>query len=435
VLLRCRRCTSWLGRGQVGLIVLILLTVSTYATGQQVDAAAPQEEVRKSRKGNCHDSTSRDYARLRSYESFKTMKDCVASGGRSIAKASHGPNAADDGTKSREAEPTFIRRARDTFIRWIREWWSVWMAPGIGFVVLAVFLWPGLRRRHARYKTRRAHRLFEARARKHWQGYKRNGRSWRAKMGMRSPIKSKPLRNPGQSLDEEIERTIHDDALEYLLIPGVFVFLAAFEWYATAMSLPRQPVLYTIAALVLIAFGGYRVLLLRRRVRDLKLGRDGERVVGQFLEGLRVNGARVFHDIPGDEFNLDHVVICDRGVFVVETKTRMKARSMARVTQDGDSIRVDGYKPDRDPVVQIRAACAWLKRELEASTGKRIVIRGVIVFPGWFVETRRRPERNDFWVLEPKALPAYIENEPERLSPDDVALLAYHLSRYVRTSY
>ena len=35
-------------------------------------------------------------------------------------------------------------------------------------------------------------------------------------------------------------------------------------------------------------------------------------------------------------------------------------------------------------------------------------------------------------MLEPKALPAFIENAPAAISPDDVALAAYHLPRYIR---
>jgi hypothetical protein len=37
------------------------------------------------------------------------------------------------------------------------------------------------------------------------------------------------------------------------------------------------------------------------------------------------------------------------------------------------------------------------------------------------------------WVLEPKALPAFIEQERAQSAPADVSLAAYHLSRYVRT--
>ncbi|MGH8219812.1 MAG: hypothetical protein ACREUT_14805 [Steroidobacteraceae bacterium] len=37
-------------------------------------------------------------------------------------------------------------------------------------------------------------------------------------------------------------------------------------------------------------------------------------------------------------------------------------------------------------------------------------------------------------MLEPKALPGFIENEPETLAAGDVAMAAFHLSRYGRTA-
>jgi TIR domain len=58
-------------------------------------------------------------------------------------------------------------------------------------------------------------------------------------------------------------------------------------------------------------------------------------------------------------------------------------------------------------------------------------VRGVVVFPGWFVE--QRSERGPVWVLGPKMLPGFIEQEPVSVSPADVALAAFHLSRYVRS--
>ena len=71
---------------------------------------------------------------------------------------------------------------------------------------------------------------------------------------------------------------------------------------------------------------------------------------------------------------------------------------------------------------------------LTESTGKNFPIRGAIVFPGWFVD----PMTTDWKralprVLEPKALPEFIRNEPDRLREDDVKLAAYHLARHIRT--
>lgn len=50
----------------------------------------------------------------------------------------------------------------------------------------------------------------------------------------------------------------------------------------------------------------------RRQVNDntyISKGPNGERAVGQYLELLREQGVKVFHDIPSDNFNLDHVLV------------------------------------------------------------------------------------------------------------------------------
>jgi hypothetical protein len=41
----------------------------------------------------------------------------------------------------------------------------------------------------------------------------------------------------------------------------------------------------------------------------LMQGREGEKAVGQYLERLRARGYQVLHDIPGENFNIDHVLI------------------------------------------------------------------------------------------------------------------------------
>jgi hypothetical protein len=164
------------------------------------------------------------------------------------------------------------------------------------------------------------------------------------------------------------------------------------------------------------------------------LGRDGERVVGQFLDGLRVNGARIFHDIPAGGFNLDHVVISDRGIYVIETKTLSKPYPDAKVTFADDKILVAGRPMQRDAIKQVRGEIAWLRRMLEESTSKRFAVRGVVVFPGWWIDPAPESIKAQAWVLEPKALPGWIEKEPVSIAATDVSLAAFHLSRYIRTA-
>jgi hypothetical protein len=197
---------------------------------------------------------------------------------------------------------------------------------------------------------------------------------------------------------------------------------------------PPAPWLYSILCFIGIGYAGVKFWRNWPRLRALKQGRDGEKAVGQFLERLRAQGYQVFHDIIGEGFNVDHVLIGPAGVFSIETKTRGKPRrGDAKISFDGERLLVAGFEPDRDPIVQAKAQAAWLRQLLAESTGRQFVVRAVILFPGWFVDQSSKSLR-DLWVLEPKALPAFLEREPPVLSAEDVKLATFHLSRFIRAS-
>jgi hypothetical protein len=231
-------------------------------------------------------------------------------------------------------------------------------------------------------------------------------------------------------LDREIDKAAEDYVGDYGLAAIVFCLMAILEWVGYLTQAPRRPVLLTIVAVIAVTVAGWRGKVTIGRLRRLKLGRDGERVVGQFLERLRDGGGQVFHDIPGDGFNLDHVVVSTHGIYAIETKTLSKPWPRAIVTVEGDSLRVAGHAMDRNPIEQVSAAARWLERLLLESTGRPFAVRGVVVFPGWFVE--QKSTRGPVWVLEPKALPEFIAQEPESVTSSDVALASFHLSRYIR---
>jgi hypothetical protein len=185
---------------------------------------------------------------------------------------------------------------------------------------------------------------------------------------------------------------------------------------------------------VAIAWAGYRVATTLPRIRALKLAVEGERAVGQYLDRLRSEGYEVFHDVQGGNFNVDHVVVGPPGAFTVETKTWSKpSKGDARIRLDGQVLTAAGREPDRDPLIQARAQASWLAELLKESTGRTIAVRPVILFPGWFVEPMEGSSR-DVWVLNPKALPEFLRHEPERLGREDVKLVAFHLSRFIRQS-
>jgi len=247
----------------------------------------------------------------------------------------------------------------------------------------------------------------------------------------RPPLKSPPLRVPGQSLEAAIHRIVNTVTALWILFPLLLWAIAAMEWWARANNIGRNPWLFIAAAVIATAIGGRRIYRARVRIKALKLGLAGERAVGQFLEGLRVGGARILHDIQGDDFNIDHVVISSRGIYCIETKTMTKRGPDSVVQYDGQRVLVDGRAPDRNPIKQVMAAAKWLSAQIEESTGKSFPVRPVVVYPGWFIESSPEGRYAPVWVLEPKALAKWIENETARISDSDVSLISYHLARIV----
>ena len=245
----------------------------------------------------------------------------------------------------------------------------------------------------------------------------------------RPPLKAPPLRVPGQSLEGAIHRVVDNVTILWILLPLQLWIVAAYDWWAKTKDIGRQPWVFIVAALILTVIGAKRIYCARVRVNALKLGLAGERAVGQFLEGLRVGGARILHDIQGDGFNVDHVVVSSRGIYCIETKTISKYRPDAVVLYDGQKVFVEGRSPDRDPIKQVTAAAKWLSAQIADSTGKRFWVRPVVVYPGWFIETPPDARSAPVWVLEPKALAKWIENESASIADSDVSLVAYHLSR------
>lgn len=252
---------------------------------------------------------------------------------------------------------------------------------------------------------------------------------------MKSPLKNKPLHNPGQSSDEYIRDYLDDKIWPPMLYTGCLIVLTIVEWHLWFTKSIPNPFLITVVAILASIYTAIKFVTGKRKLKALRLGRDGEIAVGQYLELLREKGAKVFHDIPGDGFNLDHVVIDKSGIYVIETKTFSKPeKGEVNIIYDGEKILVNGKELDRNPVIQVKAACNWLKEELKKSTGKNCEPRPVIIFPGWFVQMTAEAKNSDVWVLNPKVLPTFIANSKTKIKEDEISLFSYHLSRYVRTA-
>ena len=254
----------------------------------------------------------------------------------------------------------------------------------------------------------------------------------KTKVEKRSPLKDKPLRYAGQSIDEAIEDLAIDSVARFLYAAFLLILVAG-DWVRYLYPQPpANPWPVSVLVLSLVVWTFFKIARALKEARRLKMARDGEKLVGEGLQELIRQGATVLHDIQGEKFNIDHVVVSQQGIFLIETKTYSKPiKKEAVITHDKSNIYVDGFPIERNPINQVNALSKWLQELLQKSTGKSFYIKPVILFPGWYTERVKGGE--EIWILNPKALPTFLINEPIRLKESDVHLVAFHLSRYIRT--
>jgi hypothetical protein len=191
-----------------------------------------------------------------------------------------------------------------------------------------------------------------------------------------------------------------------------------------------------VAATVLVTFWKWRKLkILIRRLWDYRLGFTGERVVGEELNQLLASGFRVFHDVPFDGFNIDHVLVGTPGVYAVETKTRRKPADVqgpekARVTFDGETLTYPKGYVDRRALEQARRNTRTLEEWLTKACGERLVANAILTLPGWWVERRAVGDVN---VLNPDEIKRSFPQRPRQtLSAPQIERISYQLTERCR---
>lgn len=185
--------------------------------------------------------------------------------------------------------------------------------------------------------------------------------------------------------------------------------------------------LLVVAFLLLITRQGLALNRLFRQLRDYRFGLRGEQAVAEVLGSSPVvkAGYTAFHDVPGSgRWNIDHVVVGPGGVFVLETKTRVKRRSLNglpehQVDFDGQVLHYP-WAQDERAAAQVQRNAEWVRQFLNGFAPKDVTIQPVLVIPGWFVQNRGNyPVK----AMNPKYLASkYLpstrrEYTPEQLEP------------------
>jgi hypothetical protein len=148
---------------------------------------------------------------------------------------------------------------------------------------------------------------------------------------------------------------------------------------------------------------------------------------GQELNLLMLQGYKVFHDFPADNFNFDHIVIGPAGVFAVETKARFKPTSEnpkadAKVIYDGKSLRFPTHN-SQGPLKQAGMQAQWFASWLSRAIGEKVPVQAVLALPGWYVE---RTAGSAIRVINPKEMGKLLKIPKEGPLPESLVQRISH---------
>jgi hypothetical protein len=250
----------------------------------------------------------------------------------------------------------------------------------------------------------------------------------------RDPIPDDLTRPAGYSLWSQILDRVLREVLVIFMTCGALIGIVIWEAVFGFENWTRMPWLLAVAVVVAPLFL-WRMKRIDRQMANTRLGLRGERWVGRYLErNASPLHYTVLHDLPFDEkdqANIDHVLIGPGGVFAIETKTISKpTRGEAHVSYDGQRVLINGLKPDRDPIAQVKGNAARVAEILKRETGHDVFVRPVLVYPRWFIEGLSR--ERDVWVLNEKALIGFLEKSETRLTREDASRYIARLEDYVK---
>lgn len=240
----------------------------------------------------------------------------------------------------------------------------------------------------------------------------------------------------GESLQSKI-RELELDVLEYFWFPTCFTVITIFAWMAyagvTSLDLPFA-IAISLVTLYLIARAFFNVRKLLRKIRAYRKGLEGERLVGETINQLSDNVSTfVFHDIPGERFNVDHIIVSTRGIFVIETKhfDRTKCHEFFF---DGNMVyrqMKDGRRfPCPKLLPQMDGEARFIQSEIEKRAEIKLPVTKVAILVGSYVHSD--DNFKEYWLLNDAAFITAFNKCPEVFDDSIAKHVANHIREMVK---
>ncbi|MGI9297320.1 MAG: nuclease-related domain-containing protein [Gammaproteobacteria bacterium] len=250
-----------------------------------------------------------------------------------------------------------------------------------------------------------------------------------------SPIKKGPLPRPGGRLKLEFFKweAYSNHAVMLCVWPGVFFSVLLLLSYAP--WLVYLVLLSTVIAMATIPVFQYRA-------KKYALGYRGERAVGEELDKLGRPQWRVFHGWFEDRAkvgDIDHIVVCPKGVFFVETKTLrkdpkkpetliLKGNAICCVNEYGDVRKLDSPDPIERTDGSARMLYWHLSQIWSDEKGRKMpYIARIFAFPGWSIDNA--DYSGNLILCNPEDIGRVFDSREEKLSAEQITKICAALER------
>jgi hypothetical protein len=248
----------------------------------------------------------------------------------------------------------------------------------------------------------------------------------REKSRLREPFTDVLLRPPGESCRIKLEE-LNEKLVDWLLILAGPFALGVVMGITSHLSPNGCLVVFVLSALF-AWLAAKRLREIVRQIRTYRLGFDGERSVGQEVNQALSFGAKVYHDLQFEGYNIDHVIVAPSGVYAVETKARRKGhgKNSHHVRYDGQTLIYPEWKDGHGLEQALRNAKS-LSTWLSKATGEPVRVEPILTLPGWLVDRLAKGKVN---VLNPKEIVGFVSrNTQSVLSPQFIQRIAYQLEQ------
>lgn len=259
-------------------------------------------------------------------------------------------------------------------------------------------------------------------------------RKWQDRDGRRSPIEGRAIYGAAEQLRKRVDDLTDEIMTSFMILiflgPYFLAFWALQRVNWSHVSIRTGDYVLIAGFALMCAWAIWRLFRAGRVRRIANAGLQAELYTAQELNRLMGLGCTVLHDIPGEQFNIDHVVIGPRAVYAIETKSVRKPRATAsknhfKVTYDGQCLRFPNFS-DSKRLQQTKRQADWLTAYLRNTTGRTVPVIPALALPGWWVDTTAA---TDIRVFNPAGRGAHFMADQSAIAIDSgtVALVTQAL--------